>query len=143
MLLVSLSMPAFAGPAEGDGPADRVSAELAVPGWGALVLHTLAVTALANAGKMFPLACNRREVPFRERFALAVAMWPRGEVGAGVLVLGVSYGLGGPIVAVACFSLALNLLLTGPYILLVKRLIPDAATEDADCPRRAPAAGRG
>ena len=143
MLLVGLSMPAFVGLAQEDKPTDSVSAELAVPGWSSLVLHTLAVTALANAGKMFPLACYRREASFRERFALAVAMWPRGEVGAGVLVLGVSYGLGGPMVAVASFSLALNLLLTGPYILLVKRLIPDAATEDAGCPPRVRAAGRG
>ena len=49
-------------------------------------------------------------------------MWPRGEVGAGVLVISLSYGIGGPIVTVAMLSLALNLLLTGAFIYVVKRL---------------------
>jgi hypothetical protein len=55
--------------------------------------------------------------------AVAVGMWPRGEVGAGVLVLSLSYGIGGPVVTVAMLSLALNLALTGVFILIVKRLI--------------------
>ena len=55
--------------------------------------------------------------------AVAVGMWPRGEVGAGVLVLSLSYGIGGPVVTVAMLSLALNLMLTGVFILIVKRLI--------------------
>jgi amino acid permease len=50
-------------------------------------------------------------------------MWPRGEVGAGILVLSLSYGIGGPIVTVAMLSLALNLALTGVFILIVKKLI--------------------
>jgi amino acid permease len=49
-------------------------------------------------------------------------MWPRGEVGAGVLVISLSYGIGGPIVTVAMLSLAFNLLLTGAFIYIVKRL---------------------
>jgi amino acid permease len=49
-------------------------------------------------------------------------MWPRDEVGAGVLVISLSYGIGGPIVTVAMLSLALNLLLTGFFILVVKKL---------------------
>jgi hypothetical protein len=55
--------------------------------------------------------------------ALAIGMWPRGEVGAGVLVISLSYGIGGPIVTVAMLSLALNLLLTGFFILVVKKLM--------------------
>jgi hypothetical protein len=54
---------------------------------------------------------------------VAIGMWPRGEVGAGVLVLSLSYGIGGPIVTVAMLSLALNLALTGVFIVIVKRLI--------------------
>jgi hypothetical protein len=54
--------------------------------------------------------------------AVAIGMWPRGEVGAGVLVLSLSYGIGGPIVTVAMLSLALNLALTGVFILIVKKL---------------------
>ena len=87
-----------------------------------LALHVLVVTVLSNLGKMFPALCYRREAHWRERLALAVGMWPRGEVGAGVLVISLSYGIGGPIVTVAMLSLALNLLLTGVFILIVKRL---------------------
>ncbi len=49
-------------------------------------------------------------------------MWPRGEVGAGVLVISLSYGIGGPIVTIALLSLVLKLLLTGLFIYIVKRL---------------------
>ena len=42
---------------------------------------------------------------------------PRGEVGAGVLVISLSYGIGGPIVTIAMLSLALNLMLTGIFII--------------------------
>ena len=50
-------------------------------------MHVLALTVLSNLGKMFPAFCYRREAHWRERLALAIGMWPRGEVGAGVLVL--------------------------------------------------------
>lgn len=126
MLLVGLSMPAITETGPTNGAASSVSAGQEVLGWGSLILHTLAVTALSNVGKLFPLACYRREASVRERMALAVAMWPRGEVGAGVLVISVSYGLGGAMITVATLSLALNLLLTGPFILLVKRLLAQA-----------------
>lgn len=79
---------------------------------------------------MFPAFCYRREAHWRHRLAVAVGMWPRGEVGAGVLVLSVSYGIGGPVVTVAMLSLALNLALTGIFILIVKQLI-DGVPEGA------------
>jgi hypothetical protein len=50
-------------------------------------------------------------------------MWPRGEVGAGVLVISIGYGIGGPMLTVATLSLALNLLLTGAFIWAAKRLL--------------------
>ena len=50
-------------------------------------------------------------------------MWPRGEVGAGVLVISIGYGIGGQIVTVAMLSLAFNLLLTGVFILIVRKLL--------------------
>lgn len=71
---------------------------------------------------MFPAFCYRREAHWRERLACAIGMWPRGEVGAGVLIISLSYGIGGPIVTVAMLSLALNLLLTGVFIYAVKKL---------------------
>jgi Kef-type K+ transport system membrane component KefB len=94
-------------------------------GWGTILLHVLGITLLANLGKMFPALCYRREASRKVRLALAIGMWPRGEVGAGVLVVSLSYGIGGPIVTIAMLSLALNLVLTGVFILIIRRLIAD------------------
>jgi len=95
----------------------------AFPGWGVLLMHVAIVTVLSNLGKMFPAFCYRREAGWRERLAVAVSMWPRGEVGAGVLVISLSYGISGPTVPIAAMCLALNLLCTGLFILVVKQLI--------------------
>jgi hypothetical protein len=54
---------------------------------------------------------------------VAIGMFPRGEVGAGVLVVSMSYGITGLPVTVAMLSLALNLALTGVFVLVVKRLL--------------------
>lgn len=116
MVLVGLSMPAVSA-AGGRYP---------FPGWGVIAFHVVMVTLLSNIGKMFPAFCYRREAPLKHRLALAVGMFPRGEVGAGVLVIALSYGLAGPALTVAVLSLAMNLLLTGVFIVVVKRLIaPD------------------
>lgn len=129
MFLVGLSMPAVIGPsASSNTPAlSSVDSSLfssqPMPGWGLIALHVLIVTVISNLGKMFPAFCYRREAHWRERLAVAIGMWPRGEVGAGVLVVSLSYGIGGPVVTVAMLSLALNLLLTGIFILAVKRLL--------------------
>jgi Kef-type K+ transport system membrane component KefB len=112
MVLVGLSMPPVLG-----GDAGAAIA------WPALVLHTLVLTVLANLGKMFPLFCYRDEATVRERLALCIGMWPRGEVGAGVLVVSLGYGIAAPVVAVAALSLALNLVLTGFFILAVQALL--------------------
>ena len=100
----------------------RITAAQPPMSWAKIILHVLAVTLIANIGKMFPAFCYRREAHWRERIAVAVGMWPRGEVGAGVLVISLSYGIGGSVVTVAMLSLALNLLLTGAFIYIVKRL---------------------
>jgi len=112
MVLVGLSMPAI---------------ELASINWGVMAVHVAMITVLSNVGKMFPAFCYRREASFRERLALAVGMFPRGEVGAGVLVVSLSYGIAGTSLTVAVLSLALNLLLTGVFIAVVKRLIAKPA----------------
>ncbi|MCE9624365.1 MAG: sodium:proton antiporter, partial [Deltaproteobacteria bacterium] len=117
MVLVGLSMPSIAGMV---GAGDW-------PGWGPVLVHVLLVTILANLGKMFPLLCYRKEVSWRERTALCIGMWPRGEVGAGVLVVSLSYGIGGAPITVAMLSLALNLVLTGFFIALAKRLLAASA----------------
>jgi Kef-type K+ transport system membrane component KefB len=104
-------------------PAEVLEAKDKFPGWDTIALHVLAITFLSNLGKMFPAFCYRREATLRERIALSVAMFPRGEVGAGVLVVSLSYGLGGPALTVAVLSLALNLVCTGIFIIIVKKLL--------------------
>jgi hypothetical protein len=78
---------------------------------------------------MVPSFCYRREAHWREQLALAIGMWPRGEVGAGVLIVSLGYGLGGPMILAAMLSLALNLILTGVFILLVKWLVAGESTQ--------------
>ena len=112
MVLVGLSMPALASIMSSDAP-----------GWGSIAVHVVIVTVLANLGKMFPIFVYRGEASWRERMAIGIGMWPRGEVGAGVLILSLGYGIGGPIIVVAALSLALNLVLTGVFIAMVKRLL--------------------
>jgi Kef-type K+ transport system membrane component KefB len=120
MVLVGLSMPPIGG-ASGTGGM----------GWGVIAFHVVMVTLLSNLGKMLPAFCYRREATFRERVALAIGMWPRGEVGAGVLVIALSYGIAGASLTVAVLSLALNLLCTGVFIVIVKRLIAPVAAAQA------------
>jgi Kef-type K+ transport system membrane component KefB len=112
MVLVGLSMPAVATMMTATGPS-----------WAAIGLHVVLVTLLANLGKMFPAFVYRREASLRERLAVCVGMWPRGEVGAGVLILSIGYGISGPMIIVAALSLALNLVLTGAFIAIVKKLL--------------------
>ena len=100
----------------------RVTASQPPMPFGTIMLHVVLITLIANLGKMFPFFCYKKEAHWRERLALTIGMWPRGEVGAGVLVISLSYGIGGPVVTIAMLSLALNLLLTGLFIFLVKRL---------------------
>jgi hypothetical protein len=115
-----------------EGETDATLAEKnAFPGWGMIAIHVLAITFLSNLGKMFSAFCYRKEATLYERLAVSVAMFPRGEVGAGVLVVSLSYGIGGPALTVAVLSLALNLLLTGVFILIVKRLITASDNQKA------------
>lgn len=94
-----------------------------------LVFDVLALTLLSNIGKMFPTFCYRKEATFRERLALSIAMFPRGEVGAAVLLVAIDYGLDDTLVGLGALSLALNLLLTGFFILAVIYLIKPIHTQ--------------
>lgn len=124
MVLVGLNMPAmFSAPVEVAQTGSVLAGLPAMPLM-EMLMHVLAVTLLSNLGKMFPLFCYRAEAHWKERLAVSIGMWPRGEVGAGVLVVSLGYGIGGPVVSIAVISLALNLLLTGLFILAVRRLTP-------------------
>jgi Kef-type K+ transport system membrane component KefB len=131
MALAGLSMPAFVGHRqtavaqfayEGTGSTIFASHEQ-YPGWSVIVVHVFLITLLSNVGKMFPALCYRREASRRERLALAIGMFPRGEVGASMLVLSLSRGIAGPALTVAVLSLALNLLCSGLFVLVIKKLV--------------------
>jgi Kef-type K+ transport system membrane component KefB len=127
MLLVGLSMPLFINAPKmaetGALIANKLAKLTPEMGWGEIAVHVAIVTVISNLGKMFPALCYRKEASWRQRLAVAIGMWPRGEVGAGVLVLSISYGIGGPIVVVAMLSLAVNLLLTGVFIAIIKKIL--------------------
>ncbi len=88
-----------------------------------ITIHVLALTLLSNLGKCFPSFCYRGETSLKERIALSIAMFPRGEVGAGVLLIALNYGIKGIPTTLSVISLALNLILTGFFISIVKWLI--------------------
>jgi len=85
---------------------------------GTTIGHVLLLTILSNIGKSFSVLCYRREASWKERLALSVAMFPRGEVGAAVLLIGLGYGFKGYESTLAVLSLAFNLVLTGMFIWL-------------------------
>jgi len=114
IFLVGLNMPLIF-------TSDAVDSQ-SMSGW-EIAFHVLVVTIISNLGKMFPAFVYRQEAHWKERLAVAIGMWPRGEVGAGILVLAIGYGFSGPIVTIAALSLAVNLLLTGVFIWMVKKLI--------------------
>ncbi len=87
--------------------------------WGFLIGHVLALTFLSNLGKLYPMFCYKKEASMQERVALSVAMWPRGEVGVGVLLIAMNYALPDIVIQLAGLSLTLNLFLTGFFIYFV------------------------
>lgn len=113
MFLVGMSTPLFIGGSSATG--------MHIPGWGTVALHVLMVTLLSNIGKMFPLFFYR-DRHILERLALSIGMFTRGEVGAGIIVIALSYQLGGFAVIVSLLSLVLNLILTGFFVVAVKKI---------------------
>jgi Kef-type K+ transport system membrane component KefB len=85
--------------------------------------HVLALTFLSNVGKFILMFFYKTEASLKERMALGVAMFPRGEVGAAVLLIGLGYGLGGYSNTLAVLTLSLNLVLTGVFIWVVMRFL--------------------
>lgn len=121
MVLVGLSMPLFFGAAGAD--ASTITAAQPPLSVAMILAHVVALTILINIGKMFPAFVYRREAHWRERLAVAVAMCPRGEVGAGIILLSLDYAIGGPVVTVAILSLALNLVATPLFVWVIRALL--------------------
>jgi hypothetical protein len=63
-----------------------------------------------------------RDRSLAERLALSIGMFTRGEVGAGVIFIAIGYNIGGPVLLISVLALVLNLVLTGGFVMLVKRL---------------------
>ena len=129
MLLVGLSMPYFAGGgmtafsahsvAEGGAPSILGSQPM-MP-WGTIVFHVVMVSLLSNVGKLVPIFFYRDRM-FEERLALSVGMFTRGEVGAGIIFIALGYHIGGPALIISVLTLVFNLILTGGFVVWVKRL---------------------
>ena len=121
MLLVGLSMPLVTGASADTAAAASVTGSQPMMPWGTLLLHVVAVSVLSNLGKLVPLFFYRdRKVS--ERLALSIGMFTRGEVGAGVIFIALGYSLGGPALIISVLTLVLNLILTGGFVVWVKKL---------------------
>ncbi len=123
MLLVGLSMPLVVGAEAHSHPETESVISLITPTmhWHIIALHVLAVTLLSNIGKLVPIFFYR-DRRFSERLAVSVGMFTRGEVGAGVIFIAISYGLGGTALIISALTLVLNLVLTGGFVVWVKAL---------------------
>ena len=132
MLLVGLSMPLATGTAASETAAAAGSVTAAQPmmPWGILLLHVVAVSALSNLGKLVPVFFYR-DRQLSERLALSIGMFTRGEVGAGVIFIALGYSLGGPALIISVLTLVLNLILTGGFVVWVKKLALKSCTPEA------------
>lgn len=123
MFLVGMSMPHFIGVdfAETQAGEYSVTGSQEMMPWGVIIFHVLIVSLLSNIGKLFPVFFYR-DRKFCERLALSIGMFTRGEVGAGVIFIALGYNLGGPALLISVLTIVLNLILTGIFVLWVKKL---------------------
>lgn len=97
-------------------------------GW--TLLHIVIITLLSNLGKGFIFFFYKKEASFQERIAASIAMFPRGEVGAGILILAMGYGFAQYPIMITSLALAVNLLMTGFFISIVMWLVKKPASLD-------------
>ena len=123
MFLVGMSMPHFIGVdfAETQAGEYSVTGSQEMMPWGVIIFHVLIVSLLSNIGKLFPVFFYR-DRKFSERLALSIGMFTRGEVGAGVIFIALGYNWGGPALLISVLTIVLNLILTGIFVLWVKKL---------------------
>ena len=123
MFLVGMSMPHFIGVdfAETQAGEYSVTGSQEMMPWGVIIFHVLIVSLLSNIGKLFPVFFYR-DRKFSERLALSIGMFTRDEVGAGVIFIALGYNLGGPALLISVLTIVLNLILTGIFVLWVKKL---------------------
>ena len=132
MLPVGASMPAASGGTHPapilDAPPPLTTTKPVMP-WGIMLLHVVAVSTLSNLGKLVPMFFYR-DRKLSERLALSIGMFTRGEVGAGVIFIALGYNLGGPALIISALTLVLNLILTGGFVIWVKKLALRSYTPD-------------
>ena len=63
-----------------------------------------------------------RDRSLTERLALSIGMFTRGEEGSSIIYVSIGYGLGGPLLAISLLTILTNLILTGGFVVIVKRL---------------------
>lgn len=129
MFLVGLSIPAFIGKYAmigdvQDGVSLLGSQPMISMKW--IMFHVIAVSFISNIGKMVPVLFYRDRF-IEERLALSIGMFTRGEVGAGIIFIALGYNIGGPALIISVLSLVLNLILTGFFVIWVKKLALKAA----------------
>lgn len=127
MLLVGMSMPLI-NMSDNVGEAASLIATLPMPSWGTIIVHVVVVSVLSNVGKLAPMFFYH-DRSIKERLALSVGMFTRGEVGAGVIFIALGYNIGGPILLISVLTLVLNLILTGGFVVFVKRLALSASKD--------------
>ena len=120
MLLVGMSMPLI-HLEEAPAQTNSIIASLPMLSWGSIAVHVVIISLLSNIGKLTPMLFYR-DRSLKERLALSVGMFTRGEVGAGVIFIALGYHIGGPILLISVLTLVFNLILTGGFVLIVKRL---------------------
>ena len=130
MLLVGMSMPLIQMDTVPIESTKSIIATLPMFSWGTIALHVVAISILSNVGKLVPMLFYR-DHSLKERLALSIGMFTRGEVGAGVIFIALGYHIGGPILLISVLTLVLNLILTGFFVVLVKRLALSAEKSNA------------
>jgi len=123
MLLVGLSMPVFFGIdfASQTVGAGTVTGSQPVMSWSMILFHVVIVSTLSNIGKLVPVFFYR-DRRIQERLALSIGMFTRGEVGAGIIFIALSYNLGGPALMISVLTIVFNLILTGIFVVWVEKL---------------------
>ena len=121
MFLVGFSAPLFVGVDFATTAGDCVIGKVGSMTWGEIAMHVAIVTTISNVGKMVPMLFYR-DHSLTERLALNIGMFTRGEVGAGIIFVSLGYGLGGPLLAISLLTILANLILTGGFVLIVRRL---------------------
>lgn len=130
MFLVGMSAPLFVGVDFSATAGDSLIGQVGNMSWGEIAVHVAVATLLSNVGKMVPMLFYR-DKSIAERLALSIGMFTRGEVGAGIIFVSLGYGLGGPLLAISLLTILSNLILTGGFVIIVKRLVIRAEKKQA------------